>query len=268
MSKIFHKMHSCGNDFIIADLEDFKNNLNLQFIVNICDRKYGVGCDQFILLKYDQSQDIDCEIIIYNSDGSVASFCGNGVRCVADLLFSRKFTSKTSLTIKSSDKIITLNKKNDHMIETNMGYQVFENKPIKIDQFFEITGYGFEINVGNPHIVFFVRDFNFDYEKIGHQISSMKEFPNGINVNFAQIINRNEILLQTYERGAGLTIACGSGSCATAFVAYKLRFIDEITEINFLHGKKNDYLKISINEKDEIDVIGKSNYIFEGRINF
>lgn len=275
MKKKFHKMEGCGNDFIIMNFLEL-NKIQRKFI---CDRKYGIGCDQLILLKYPKNTaNYDCEIIIYNSDGSQTSFCGNGLRCVAKLLFSsHEFLDKKTLKIKSSDKITETYMSND-LISVNIGQpklswneiplsssSILNNNLIEITQHKNIIGDGFCINVGNPHIVFFVKNFNFDYEQIGKEVENMGIFPEKINVNFAQIINNHEILLQTYERGSGLTLACGSGSCATFFAAAKQNLIpNHEIKIKFLKSARNDFLNISLNQNNEIIMSGPANYVFEG----
>ena len=264
MSKNFHKMHGCGNDFVIIDHENF----DLNTIKLICDRRYGIGCDQLILLKHhkEDCHQYDCEMIIFNSDSSIAQFCGNGLRCVGKLLFlSEKFKNKNELRIKSVEKI-SIVWKNKALIATNIG-KPYSHYSLKIEQYYAIIGDGFYIDVGNPHIVFFIKNFAFNYKKIGEEISNMNIFPQKINVNFAQILSNNEILLQTYERGAGLTIACGSGSCATFFAAYKQKLIDKnYVKLSFLMGKNDDFLEVSLNEEEEILMSGPAIYVFKGSI--
>jgi diaminopimelate epimerase len=264
MSKNFHKMHGCGNDFVIMNYEDFNQN-DIKFL---CDRKYGIGCDQLILLKRNKENEYDCEMVIYNSNGSMAEFCGNGLRCVAYLLFfSEKLENNKELRVKSGEKIYFVWKK-DLLFYSNVGELKLLNI-LKIEKYKNIIGDGFYIDVGNPHIVFFVKNFDFNFEKIGEEISNMSIFPQKINVNFAQILPNNEILLQTYERGSGLTIACGSGSCATFFSAYKSKLIDNenLVKIIFLKGKDNDFLNISFSEKKEVIMSGPATYVFSGKIN-
>ncbi len=277
MNEKFHKMHGCGNDFVIMGY----TNLHAEDIQLICDRKYGVGCDQLILLKYDDAQSdlYDCEMIIFNSDSTIANFCGNGLRCVGKLLFSsEKFQNKKELKIKSGEKIVRIWKEGD-FISTNISSPKYSWREIPfssnnllkdnlliVEKYHNVLGGGFCVNVGNPHIVFFVKNFDFDYEEIGSEISNMNIFPEKINVNFAQILNDKEILLQTYERGSGLTIACGSGSCATFICAYKQKLINnDSIKIHFLKGRNEDFLKISCNENEEILMTGPATSVFEGR---
>jgi diaminopimelate epimerase len=265
MNKKFHKMHGCGNNFVIMDYENFdKDKIQL-----ICDRKYGIGCDQLILLQYNQdsnSNEYDCEMIIFNSDGSSAAFCGNGLRCVGKLLFSfEKFQRKKELKIKSREKISIIWRDNN-LISTNIRDAKLIQE-LEIEKYYDLLSKGFLIDVGNLHAVFFVHNFNFDYKKIGEEISNLDIFPQQINVNFAQILSNQEILLQTYEAGSGITIACGSGSCATFFAAYKNKLIsDNHVKISFLQGKKDDFLNISLNEKEEILMTGSATYVFEGNL--
>ena len=277
MNEKFHKMQGCGNDFVIMNAI----NLKPHDIKMICDRKYGVGCDQLILLKYDEAKvgSYDCKMIIFNSDSTIANFCGNGLRCVGKLLFSsEEFQNKKELKIKSGEKIVHIWQEND-LTCTNIGAPKYswneiplssnallvENHLLQIEKYQNILGHGFCVNVGNPHIVFFIKNFDFDYEKIGNAISNMTIFPDKTNVNFAKILNDKDILLQTYERGSGLTIACGSGSCATFIAAYKQKLINvNSIKIHFLNGKDDDFLKISYDENEEIVMTGSATYVFEG----
>jgi diaminopimelate epimerase len=256
------KMDSLGNDFVIIDQRVENINLNKDQIIKICDRSY-IGCDQLILIK--KNRNIDAGLEFYNSDGSVSGACGNGTRCVADLL--SKENNKKEITVWTSSGILKSNILGNNLVETKLGVpktnwneiplsKDMDTKNLKIQIIDknnkEHTG-GTAINVGNPHIVFFINDIeSFDLKKIGPKIENHNFFPEKCNVALAKIINKNLIKIKVWERGAGLTKACGTAACATA-VAGKLNgLIESKVEIEFALGK----LSIFIDEKNIIHMKG------------
>ena len=256
------KMDGLGNDFVIIDNRQKITNLTKEQIIKICNRNF-IGCDQLILIGADKSA--DAHLTFYNSDGGESGACGNGTRCVADLI-SKEKNNKTVIlkTLSGSLKSEVLE---NNIITTEMGKAKTEwneiplseklntkNLNIKIsDKENKEHSGGTAVNVGNPHIVFFVNQVdNFDIRKIGPNIENHKIFPEKCNVTIAQVINNNLIKVKVWERGAGLTKACGTAACATAFAGKLNNLTNNKTDIEFENGK----LSISIDEKNSIHMRG------------
>jgi len=248
MTLPFVKMSGAGNDFVIFDARKTDVFLTSEQIKKISDRK-NIGCDQLIVIK--NSTEADCEMEIYNSDGSKSGACGNATRCVASLL------EKPEVKIKTAAGILKCWRVND-LISVNMGEPKFAEDVA-------LHGFNFScVDVGNPHAVTFL-DAKISDEKfcdVGPKIELDKIFPNKTNVEFAQIISNNLIEVRVWERGAGETLACGSGACAVAVAAIKKNLVQskKIT-IRFKGGD----LEIEWNN-DSIVMTGGYTKIFDGEI--
>ncbi|MDC0205557.1 diaminopimelate epimerase [Pelagibacteraceae bacterium] len=243
-----YKMDGLGNDFIIFDKREKSLSLTKNQIIRMSDRS-NIGCDQVIII--DRDKDNNPILTFYNSDGGEIAACGNGSRCVAYLLMKEK--NIKSISLKTKDRILKAEMKND-LVNINMGYPEFDwekiplykkmdNKNLKIkikkNNGKEIEG-GFSLSVGNPHVIFFVENINeYDLEKIGPQIENHKYFPEKCNVTFANIIDKNHIKVKVWERGAGLTKACGTAACATAVSAASLKLANRSLDIEFEKGSIN-----------------------------
>ena len=244
-----YKMDGLGNDFIIFDKRKKLISLSKDQIIKISDRK-NIGCDQVIFIEKDQTK--DAFLKFYNSDGGEISACGNGTRCVAYLLMKEANKRKISLKTKAGILNAELNEKN--LVSVNMGepnfkwdkiplFKNMDNKNINIkinnSEIKEIKG-GFCLSVGNPHIVFFVKDLNqFNLEKIGPQIENHNYFPEKCNVTLASVENNKHVRVKVWERGAGLTKACGTAACATLVSGSILKLIERCAEIEFSEGSIN-----------------------------
>jgi diaminopimelate epimerase len=256
------KMDGLGNDFVIIDNRQKITNLTKDQIIKICDRNF-VGCDQLILIGTDKS--VDANLKFYNSDGGESGACGNGTRCVADLI-SKELNNK-SVVLKTLSGNLKSKILGNNIVTTEIGKAKIEwneiplseklntnNLNIKINDRNnkEYSG-GTAVNVGNPHVIFFVNEIdNFDIKKIGPSIENHKIFPERCNVTIAQIINKSLIKVKVWERGAGLTKACGTAACATAYAGKLNNLTDNETDIEFEKGK----LTISIDEKNSIHMKG------------
>ena len=256
------KMDGLGNDFVIIDNRQKVTNLSKEQIVKICDRNF-IGCDQLILVEKDKTS--DAHLKFFNSDGGESGACGNGTRCVADLI-SKEKDSKTIIFTTLSG-ILKSEILGNNLVTTEIGNAKVrwdeiplsnesdtKNLKIKINDLNnnEHSG-GTAINVGNPHIIFFVDEINnFDISKIGPQIENHKMFPKKCNVTIAQVITKSLIKVKVWERGAGLTKACGTAACATAYAGKLNDLTDNNTNIEFETGK----LSIFIDEKNSIHMKG------------
>ena len=256
------KMDGLGNDFVIIDQRIQDLNLSKDQIIKICDRSF-IGSDQLILIK--KNRKIDAGLEFYNSDGSVSGACGNGTRCIADFL--SKEDNKKEITVWPSSGSLKSKILGNNLVETEIGIPKtnWEEIPLSAkldteDLKIEIIDKnnkkhigGVAVNVGNPHIVFFVNDIeSFDLKKIGPEIENHELFPEKCNVTLAKIVNRNLIKVKVWERGAGLTKACGTAACATAVAGNIKLLIDKTTDIEFELGK----LTISIDKKNIIRMKG------------
>tara|TARA_B110000014_G_scaffold16403_1_gene10808 strand:- start:332 stop:1135 length:804 start_codon:yes stop_codon:yes gene_type:complete len=242
-------MDGLGNDFIIFDKRKESTLLTKEQIIKISDRN-NIGCDQVILIEKDQKN--DAFLKFYNSDGGEISACGNGSRCVSYLLM--KENNKKKITLKTKSGILQAELNDKNLITVNIGTPNFDwnkipllkemdNKNLKIkinnNDGKEFIG-GFTLNVGNPHIVFFVDDFNkFDLKEIGPKIENHNFFPEKCNVTLASIKNKKHIKVKVWERGAGLTKACGTAACATAVSGAVLGLSERSTDIEFSEGLLN-----------------------------
>ena len=244
-----YKMDGLGNDFIIFDVRKKSILLSKDQIIKIADRN-NIGCDQVIFIDKDENS--DASLKFYNSDGGEISACGNGSRCAAYFLMKENNGNKISLKTKAGNLQAELNDKK--IITINIGQPNFEwdkipllkkmdnkNLGIKINnnEGKEIIG-GFSLNVGNPHVVFFVESLNqFNLKDIGPKIENHDYFPEKCNVTLAAIKNRKHIKVKVWERGAGLTKACGTAACATAVSGSILELNEKCVNIEFPDGLLN-----------------------------
>jgi diaminopimelate epimerase len=256
------KMDGLGNDFVIIDNRKKITQLSKEQIIKICDRNF-IGCDQLILIEKDNST--DARLKFFNSDGGESGACGNGTRCVADLI-SKENGNKTIIltTLSGNLKSEILG---NNLVTTEIGNAKIKwneipltneldtkNLNIKINDVNNNEHFGgTAVNVGNPHVIFFVKEIkDFDIAKIGPHIENYKMFPEKCNVTIGKVINKNLIKVKVWERGAGLTKACGTAACATAFAGLLNKLTENNTDIEFETGK----LSIFIDKKNSIHMKG------------
>lgn len=257
-----YKMDSLGNDFVIIDQRIENIQISKDQIVKICDRNF-IGCDQLIFIK--KNDKLDANLEFYNSDGSFSGACGNGTRCVAYLLSKEK--NKSSIDVQTSSGILNSKILKDKLVETEIGMPKTKWNEIPLNKELNTKNLNFKIldkknnefiggiaiNVGNPHIIFFVKNIDdFDLKKIGPEIENNNLFPEKCNVTLANVINENLIRIKVWERGAGLTKACGTAACAAAYAGKINGLVKSKTDIEFELGK----LSIFIDDKDSIHMKG------------
>ena len=244
-----YKMDGLGNDFIIFDKREKPISLSKEQIIKISDRN-NIGCDQVIFVDTDNSN--STYLTFYNSDGNEIKACGNGSRCAAYLLMKENNIKKISLKTKAGILLAELDNKN--LVSINMGQPNFKwkkipllkemdnkNLKIKINSIDgkEITG-GFSLSVGNPHVIFFVENINqFNIKDIGPKIENHEYFPEKCNVTLASIKNKKHVKVNVWERGVGMTKACGTAACATAVSGAVLRLNERCVDIEFPEGLLN-----------------------------
>jgi len=258
-----YKMDGLGNDFIIFDRREKSISLTKDQIVKISDRS-NIGCDQVIFIDKDENGNVFLKF--YNSDGGEISACGNGSRCVAYLLM--KENKKKEILIKTKVGMLQAKLNDKNQVTINMGQPKFDwnkipllkkmdnkNLKIKINSISgkEVVG-GFSLSVGNPHVIFFVEDLNqFDLKEIGPKIENHSYFPEKCNLTLASIKNKNHIKVKVWERGAGLTKACGTAACATAVAGTFQKLNERCVDIEFLEG----ILNIDWKENNNVYMTGK-----------
>lgn len=263
----FIKMDGLGNDFVIIDCRKTKEVVSLtpEEITKIANRRTGIGFDQLFILT--NSDKADVKMNIYNGDGSSAGACGNGSRCVASLIFEEDSSKKEVLIEAPGNKI--LKAYNKEQISVNMGAPDFSCKAIGLAEekdTLNISGLlpgmnACAVSMGNPHAVFFVPEVDkIELEKLGALVENNPLFVNKTNVEFAQIVSSDKILMRVWERGAGITQACGSGACATLAAAYKKGLSSGKAQIIMPGGTL-----VIENKNGEILMAGPVNKAFSGQ---
>ena len=262
MIKAF-RMDGLGNNFIIVDRRENSIKISKEKILELGNRvsfHRDIRFDQLIFIEKEVNKTFP--ITIFNSDGNEVSACGNGSRCVAYLLSKDLNTKK--IRLKTSNRFLDANIIGDFDVQLEMGKPVFDwdqiplikkldHDKITLNIDDKIFTNGFSLNIGNPHIVFFVKDcFEYELKKLGPKIENHELFPEKINVTFAQIDDENNITVNVWERGAGLTKACGTAACATAVASLLKKLTRNDVNINFKEGS----LKVKVDKDLNISMRG------------
>ena len=263
------KMDGLGNDFVIIDRRKNSVNLSKEEIIKLGSRN-NIGFDQIIFIE--KKVDEAFPITIFNSDGGEVSACGNGSRCIAYLLGKDLNTNKIKL--KTNNRLLNAKIVGELNVQLEMGKPLFDwnkiplankldHKNITLDIAENVFSNGFSLNVGNHHIIFFDKDcFKYDLKILGPKIENHKLFPEKINVTFAQIDDKSNITINVWERGAGLTKACGTAACATAVAASIKKLTENDINIKFKEGNLN----IKIDETLNIFMTGSESSIVNIKI--
>ena len=271
----FTKMHGLGNDYVYIDAINQKIENESSLAKFVSNRHFGIGSDGLILIC--KSEIADFKMRMFNSDGSEAEMCGNGIRCVGKFVYDKGLTNKTTVKIETlaGIKTLILNTKDGKVgtARVDMGEPILEaekipvistEKPVKnLELEAENKKFKFTcVSMGNPHAITIVENTKeFDVEKYGKVLEIDKAFPKKANIEFAQIIDRQNINMRVWERGAGETLACGTGACATAVACNLNGLTDRKVNIELLGGTLN----IEWNEKDNhIYMTGPATTVFEG----
>ena len=273
----FTKMHGLGNDYVYIDAINQKIENESSLAKFVSNRHFGIGSDGLILIC--KSEVADFKMRMFNSDGSEAEMCGNGIRCVGKFVYDKGLTNKTTVKIETlaGIKTLILNTK-DGKVETarvDMGEPILEaekipvistEEPVKnIELEAENKKFKFTcVSMGNPHAITIVENTKeFDVEKYGKVLEVDKAFPKKANIEFAQIIDRQNINMRVWERGAGETLACGTGACATAVACNLNGLTDRKVNIELLGGTLN----IEWNETDNhVYMTGPAVTVFDGEL--
>ncbi|MGA1001607.1 MAG: diaminopimelate epimerase [Litorivicinaceae bacterium] len=236
----FTKMHGLGNDFVVIDAVSQHVNLRASQIQKLANRHTGVGFDQLLLIEPPSRPDADFDYRIFNSDGGEVEHCGNGARCFAKFVTDRELISKPVITVNTARGLIELELTDLGLVRVNMGQPVLDpnalpyvgppeldaSQTVALDIPFDQKQFGL-ISMGNPHAVCIVDSVDsIAVEDIGRAVQMLPQFPDSVNVGFVEIVSRTEIRLRVYERGAGETLACGTGACAAVAYARLLEQLD------------------------------------------
>lgn len=270
----FTKMHGLGNDFVVIDQLTQRCKLLPQHIRKIADRRFGIGCDQVLVVEAPNDPDVDFLYRIFNADGSEVEQCGNGARCFAKYVRDKKLTGKKTIRVETRAGIIELTVTDDKQIRVDMGKPILAPATIPflaeqqaVIYSLPVDGEHYDISavsMGNPHAVLLVDDVDSaPVARLGPVLESHPHFPQRVNVGFMQVINPHEIKLRVYERGVGETLACGTGACA-AVVAGQLRgLLSQQVTVHLPGGALSIYWA---GGDHPVIMTGPATTVFEGQI--
>ena len=265
----FTKMQGLGNDFIVIDNIDGDVSLSVEEIRKLSDRRFGIGFDQLLMVENPINKEADFRYVIFNSDGSEVNQCGNGARCFALYIRKNNLSNKNPISVETNTGIIILNINRDNSVRVEMGEPKFNSFDIPLDINKLSTEYSLEefrlgaLSIGNPHAVLIIDDLDSsNIETIGSKLQNSDYFPEGVNVGFMQILNRCEIRLRVIERGAGETLACGSGACAAVIHGVMLGLLDSKVDVHLKGGDA-----IVEYDGNNVYLSGPGEFIYEGSVN-
>ena len=269
------KMQGCGNDFVIIDYPEYeKTGMAMSELAKkVCDRNFGVGADGMIIPKLNpDNKEADISWYFYNSDGSTAQMCGNGMRCFTQYCIDNKLVDKKAFSVETLAGIIKPELLDNGLIKVNMGKPVLEDKKIPfwnekaehkltaLDKEFDIT----PVSMGNPHCVIISDDDPLELAKTyGSVIEKHEFFPEKTNTEFVKVKSRMEIDMRVFERGCGITLACGTGACASVVACVLNNLTENKVKVNLLGGPVFVEWQGSTDDTEkDIFLIGSANYSF------
>lgn len=276
----FTKMHGLGNDYLYVYGEVPEDVAELSQILS--ERHFGAGSDGMIYIS--PSEIADFKMRIFNADGSEAQMCGNGIRCVGKYVYDRGYTDRTEVSVETlaGIKYLQLHLKNGAVdtVTVDMGFakaaedadlteslSFMKEEALKTENGTEVFPEGrvvlTPVSVGNPHAVTFVRDAEIiPLHVFGPEIEHHPHFPEGVNTEFVQVIGENRLRMRVWERGSGVTMACGTGACASAFAAVKKGLCDGSRPVEVVLD--GGVLKIRVDEDDRIFMTGPAAFVYDG----
>jgi diaminopimelate epimerase len=272
----FTKMHGLGNDFILIDCRDKAIGDRLSAIgelsKRLCHRRFGIGADQMLLLY--PSKTADFMMRIFNADGSEVEMCGNGIRCLAKYIWDRGISKKDAILVETAAGIVRPERAGG-MVKVDMGEPILQARQIPVNLDGVIKNYplitdGKEfkitcVSMGNPHAVIFVGDVDgFDVKRYGPTIETHGLFPKRTNVEFIQITGPERLKMRVWERGAGETMACGTGASAAAVASNLNGFTERKVTVTLLGGE----LEVEWSRDNHVYMTGPAEEVFEGRIEY
>lgn len=274
MALTFHKMHGLGNDFVLLDLREQDLTLDEQLATRLANRRTGIGCDQVLVLKPPRSVTQTASFEVWNTDGSRAEQCGNGVRCMGLYLQMTSPAPLGQFSLGGPAGEVHLECLANGMVQVDMGKPEFE--AARIPTLLDPVGGWYELDIegqvyrlgaasmGNPHALLVVDDLeSADVAGMGAAISTHPAFPNGCNAGFAQVMDRENVRLRVVERGAGETLACGSGACAAVSILRNADLVDKTVNVTQTGG--NLIITWTGGTKPVI-MKGPATHVFEGKL--
>lgn len=270
----FSKMHGLGNDFVVIDAINQSVSLDTELVRRLADRHRGIGCDQLLIVEPAQQPDSEFYYRIYNADGSEVEQCGNGARCFARFVRDKGLTHNDTILVDTASGRITLQIETNGEVTVNMGQPHFAPADIPLHRDAVETEYSMDIDgevihfgavsMGNPHAVLLVDDVDSaPVAELGPRLESHPDFPNRVNVGFAQVVNHEQMRLRVFERGAGETEACGSGACAAMVVARQQGLVSDKVALELRGGT----LQISwAGDDSPVWMTGPATHVFDGQI--
>jgi diaminopimelate epimerase len=270
----FIKMHGAGNDFIVFDSIPGQALPPAEQLRKLADRRTGIGFDQALVLEKPRRPDTAVFYRIFNADGAEVEQCGNGVRCIAALLYRRGQTSAGAVTMDSPAGLIHARIQSGSIVSVNMGVPSFEPRSLPFDAVERADTYSLEVggrkveigavSMGNPHAVLTVDSTDeAPVETLGPAIERHPRFPNRVNAGFVEIVDRSHIRLRVYERGVGETLACGTGACAAVAVERKRGLLDASVHVSVRGGELQVHWD---SPGDNIWLTGPAEVSFEGHV--
>ena len=274
----FTKMQGLGNDFVILDYEEYKktNKTPQELALKLCDRHFGIGADGLIIVNPD-AKNTDIGWIFYNNDGSIAQMCGNGIRCFAKYVFEKGYVNKKEFSVETKAGIIIPKILDNGLVRVNMSQPILEPDkiPVKVNNNlnFDVvvsdrTFIANAVSMGNPHCIIITDENTKELAlKYGREIETHPLFPEKTNVEFIKILSRDEINLDVWERGCAITLACGTGACASVTAAILNGLCDNKVKVNLPGGQLLIEWDGNINDtKHDIFMSGRADYSFTGKI--
>lgn len=270
----FTKMHGLGNDFVVIDAVTQNVTVTESLVKKLADRRFGIGCDQVLVVEPPSRPSIDFKYRIFNQDGSEVEQCGNGARCFAKFVRDRKLTGKSTINVETNAGDIQLRVTPDYQVEVNMGKPILQPSDIPftapamsntyrltaLDKTWQIGA----VSMGNPHAVLTVEDIaTAPVDSLGAAIECHPQFPQRVNVGFMEVSNRHQIELRVFERGVGETLACGTGACAAVVSGCLRGLLDSPVTVNLPGGTL--HIEWSGTEHPVI-MTGPATTVFHGRI--
>ncbi len=263
---------------MVVDLVTQHFALRSELVKQLSDRQFGIGFDQLLIVETPSNPDVDFRYRIFNADGSEVEQCGNGARCFARFVHDNHLTAKNPIKVETSSGIITLKIENDDQVLVNMGKAKLDpstlplNAELAADNKYQVTVPLNEgshtvtlgaVSMGNPHAVILVDDVKSELvNQLGPELENHADFPKRVNVGFMEIESRGKMKLRVFERGAGWTLACGTGACAAMVTAHTWGLVDDEVTVCLPGGD----LVISWDGKGDVMMKGPATKVYEGRI--
>ncbi|MCH9698861.1 MAG: diaminopimelate epimerase [Gammaproteobacteria bacterium] len=268
----FTKMHGLGNDFVVIDATRKPVQLSDGQLKAIADRHFGIGCDQILVVEQSSNPAIDFRYRIFNADGSEVGQCGNGARCFARFVQDKQLTDKNIIRVETQSSLMTLTINPDDTVSVNLGVPVFEPNQVPLLAESRKTSYTLSIDgqtisygavsLGNPHAVILVDKLDLaPVQSLGAVMENHQIFPERANIGFMQIIDLQHIQLRVFERGAGETLACGSGACAAVVVGIEQGHLDSPVTVDLPGGSLTIEWQ---GEGQPVIMTGTATTVFEG----